>query len=347
MGRLGRLVCGGRQRRPPDPEAEARPAQRRYGRKRAFLATKLGPAVLCCSLAALAGEPDPVAEGDELREKGELAAARTAYDRAIEADSARALAWHRRGLLRRQTRDFEGALGDLKRATDLAPGDAGAWNDRGLAQADLGRLDEAVADYDEAIRLGPDAPIPYNNRAFAKRLLGDPDGALKDATMALQLKPDYARAFLNRGLCLYDLREWEDAEADLRRSIELEPEGQDFTRLRLWLLGARLGRRELATRELKEWLGKRAPVGDWIEAAGRYLIGERTEEELLASATDEDPASSKLRASEARFLAGTRAVVDGRTEDAREHFVKALATGVRNTEVIRSVEAELAGILRK
>ena len=279
-----------------------------------------------------------VAEGDEARIRGEFVEALAYYGQAIRLEPGLAVAWHHRGLARRQAGDVAGALADFDKAIELDPEAAGPRNDRGLARADADDLDGAIADYTAAIERGPDAAIPYNNRAFARRLNGDIDGALQDATMALQLNPKYARAFLNRGLCLYDLREWEDALADLARSIELEPAGQDTTRLRLWVLRTRLGHADEASKELRAFLKGR--VDDWVTALGKFLLGDLTEDDLLQKAASLDLA----RQSEAHFFAGSKALVAGDRAAAKRQFQAALGTGVRRTEVVRSAEAELAGL---
>ncbi|MCE9583627.1 MAG: tetratricopeptide repeat protein [Planctomycetes bacterium] len=301
-----------------------------------------GQAVILIALSAIgvfAGDPDPAAahkavdEGDAARAKGDLAGALEAYDRAVAADSASPSGWHHRGLVRRQDGKLAEAIADLERAVELDPAAPGPHNDLGLAKADAGDLAGALASYDTSLRLAPDSALTWNNRSFARRLTGDFDGALKDATMALQLDPKYARAFLNRGLCLYDLREWEDALADLEKSVELEAEGQDYTRLRIWILRARLGKKEAADKDLRQWLKSQKPAGDRVETYGKFLLGDLAEEELLANTTGSLDSIDRLRKSEARFLAGSKAMIEGRVEDAKRHFQEALATKMKNTEI--------------
>lgn len=306
--------------------------------------------MVLAALRALADEPDIVRqtlkEGDAARAKGDLAVAVNSYNRAIEADPKCTEAWHGRGLAKRQQGDRKGALADLDQAVTLEPSAAGLHNDLGLAKADSGDFAGAIASYDAALRLAPDAALTWNNRSFAKRLNGDADAALKDATMALQLNPNYARAYLNRGLCLYNLREWEDALADLEKSVELEKEGQDFTRLRIWVLKARLGKREEADKELRGWMQGRKPGGDRVEVYAKVLLGDVKNPETLELGTIKDHMErfELVELSELRFFAGTKALLEGRDEDARLRFQAALDTGVKSTEVIRSAEAELEGL---
>lgn len=309
-------------------------------------------ALVVLALVIPAFADDPLPEPHTLRSwercsTDGLKRAEQACTRLIESDPLDDTAWHNRALIRRRLGDLKGALEDFDKALTLAPENAGLHNDLGLAKADSGDLAGAIASYDAALRLDPDLALAWNNRSFAKRLNGDADGALKDATMALQLNPNYARAYLNRGLCLYNLREWEDALADLEKSVSLESEGQDYTRLRIWILKARLGKKEAADGELREWLKGRKPRGDRVESYGLFLLGDVTEEALLAEAKGSIENIDSLRKSEGRFLAGSKAVCEGRLDDAQRHLEAAMASGMKNTEIIRSVEAELEGLREK
>lgn len=307
--------------------------------------------LLTLALVVPAFAEDPLPEPHRVRgwegcTQEALKKAEDACSRLIESDPLDDAAWHNRALIRRHLGNLEGALEDFDKALTLAPENAGLHNDLGLAKADSGDLAGAIASYDTALRLAPDAALTWNNRSFAKRLNGDADGALKDATMALQLNPSYARAYLNRGLCLYNLREWEDALADLEKSVELGKEGQDFTRLRIWVLKARLGMRDAADKELREWMQRRKPGGDRVDVYAKVLLGDVKNPETLELGKGKDHLErfELVELSELRFFTGLKAIVDGRADDAKSRFQAALDTGVRNTEVIRSVEAELEGL---
>jgi tetratricopeptide (TPR) repeat protein len=287
-----------------------------------------------------------LAKGNEALADRDFDKALTFYSLAIELDPKGTGAWHERGMLRRKRKEFKAALEDLERAVEVSPGNAGYLNDLGLAKLDNGDLAGAIASYDASIRLAPDNALVWNNRAFAHRLAGDADGAVKDATMALQLDPKYARAYLNRGLLLYDLLEWEDALADLEKSVDLQEEGQDLTHLRIWILRTRLGRKAVADKALREWLLERKPGPDHPAEYARFLLGDTPEAEFLGPRKEELPRHAQLTfQAERGFFAGSKALLEGRKEDAKRHFESALHKDVTPSEITRSIEAELKPLI--
>lgn len=308
----------------------------------------LAALLLSVSLTLGAGGPDAaIAEGDRAREDGRPAEAVEAYSRALEEDPCAVPALHGRALARRRLGEFRAALADLAAAVELEPRNAALHHDLGLTRLDAGNLKGAVEAYDEAIRLDPGVSRTWNNRGFARRLLGDADGALRDITMAIQIDPGSARAYRHRALCLYNLGDWEDALGDFETAVRLEPAGQDHAHLRLWILRARLGRRAKADGALEAWLDAGNPADGFPQAAGRFLLGKATRQELLDAAGTGGGRDERVRRSEAHFLAASRALADGDPDAARADLEAALRQGVEGTEVIRSATAELERLGRK
>ncbi|KAF0247143.1 MAG: hypothetical protein FD180_82 [Planctomycetota bacterium] len=300
-----------------------------------------------------------VKEGDAALAKKQFDDALTYYSLAISLDPLGTSAWHERGLMRWRRHEFKAAIEDLQKAVEIFPENAGFHNDLGLAKVDDGDLAGGIASYDTSIRLSSDCALVWNNRAYANRLARDVDGAVKDATMALQLDPNFARAYLNRGLLLYDVGEWEDALADLEKNVELQSEdrdksvelesgGHDFTHLRIWILRTRLGKNEAADKGLREWLKGRKPGPDRAAECARFLLGDMTEAEFIAPPRGDFSRHALPRyISERGFFAGSKALLEGRTEDAQKHFETALKKDVLATEITRSIEAELKPLIEK
>jgi tetratricopeptide (TPR) repeat protein len=284
-----------------------------------------------------------LAEGDAARDRGDRAAAERAYTRAIEAAPGMGAGWHRRAMVRRLGGEFLDAIADLRRAAEIAPEDPSIRHDLGLTLLDSGDLAASLAEYDEALRLAPDSARTWNNRAYAKRLSGDDAGALEDITMAIQLDRRYGRAYRHRALTLFNLGEWEDALADFEEAVRLEPGEQDHAHLRMWILRVRLGKREVADEKLRAWVKE---AKGFTAAAGRYLLGELTRDELLEAAGGEDARAAAVRRCEALFLSGVRALVDGDQEAAKKELEAAKTVECDRTEVTRSVEAELVRLGR-
>lgn len=149
------------------------------------------------------------------------------YGEAIARDPRHAKAHWGRGRIRRQLRDFRGAVGDFRRFLELgggvelgaqadaereiselerlallaapeesaggsprAPRDARALAERAADHLASGALDPAVAACVEALRLDPEEPRAHASRGALRRVLGDPRGAVADFDRALALGDD-------------------------------------------------------------------------------------------------------------------------------------------------------------
>ncbi|MCB5174544.1 FecR domain-containing protein [Microvirga lenta] len=95
--------------------------------------------------------------------------------------------------------DRKGALADLYRAAEAAPGNADIWNEIGMVQAELDAPLEAEAAFRKAIEADPEDPIAYGNLAI--HLLDqsrvEEAGALVEK--ALDLDPEFHVAYIARG----------------------------------------------------------------------------------------------------------------------------------------------------
>lgn len=119
--------------------------------------------------------------------RGDLAAAREAYGRAMQEDLSYYPAHLRLGLLALATADTAQALQELSLAVEVAPAEGTLRVTYGALLAQVGRLDEAVAQLRKAVELEPYYPLPYY-------VLGRLGEALRRRDQALD---DY-RAFLAR-----------------------------------------------------------------------------------------------------------------------------------------------------
>ncbi len=169
-----------------------------------------------------------MAEGDRLREAGDLDGACAVWRRALEVDptainvlsrlSAAAIErsdldealrfasrgvecqpmngrlWSNQGVIRERLGDLEGAVGDHERAVDLGPTDPDAWANLGVALNKLDRLDAAISAFDRAIALAANHPIARTTRGFCREKRGDLEGALADYDVLLARHPDHAWA---------------------------------------------------------------------------------------------------------------------------------------------------------
>ncbi len=109
------------------------------------------------------------------------------YSEAIRLKPDDAEAYFKRGSLRKQQSDLEGAIRDYEEAIRLNPNDAWWYNTCGLARFAQGDLEGAIRDYSEAIRLKPDDAEVYFKRGYAREAKNDLDEAIRDYQKYLDL----------------------------------------------------------------------------------------------------------------------------------------------------------------
>ena len=173
--------------------------------------------------------------GLALARAGRLVEARSAYDRAVEADGSNRDALANRGLVALELDDAPAALADLKRAVALGRRDVvlqaalgDAMGRAGLA-ADAGRL------LDHLVARHPDAVSPRIARGTL-RLTTDPAAAEADFRRALAREPRQPAAFLG----LARLRRASDPAEALRFAVlalEADPRRIDAVELSSRLRG--------------------------------------------------------------------------------------------------------------
>ena len=122
------------------------------------------------------------------------------YDQAIAADSAVYLPFFNRAKLKLAQNDFEAAIRDFSKATQLAPDSAEVFLNRGFVYAQLHLPQQASADFDKAIQLDNDNPESYYVRGNLKLEQKDFGAAILDYEKAVGLHAKFPEAFFNMGL---------------------------------------------------------------------------------------------------------------------------------------------------
>jgi len=274
--------------------------------------------------------------------KGDLDGALADDNKAIELNPSLAEFYSNRSILKKDKGDLDGALADCDKAIELKPDLASAYTSRGMTRHNRGDLDGALADYNKAIALDPTDAHAYNNRGNLDRERGDLDGALADDNKAIESNPKYARGYHSRGCLRYDAQGFGEALIDFRKEGELVT-GSDYGHFRVWLIRARLGEKEPATKELLTYLDNRktGKPDDWASQIARFLTGQLAEPAFFKASENANTYIERGQLCEAWFYAGTKHLIDDDKAAAAEYFTKCLSTGRIDFYEYHSAAAEL------
>jgi lipoprotein NlpI len=108
-------------------------------------------------------------------------------------------------------------------------------------------------------------------------------------------------------------------------------------------LRARLGEQDLADKKLSEYQGRHAKeiTGEWPANIARYLLGRLSRAEFMKASQSTEEKKTREQECEAYFYAGTKELIGGNKNTAREYFTKCLGTGVKTFREYSSAAAEL------
>lgn len=157
-------------------------------------------------------------------------------------------AFHHRGLLHLDSRDFEAAAADFERCVEMQPDNPFGYRGRGEAREQSGKIDDALADYRKANEL---APEPWTHTSVGRLLVTKKEYAKAEAEYdeALKLNPKHVSAYLGRAVVRFEQKKDADADADMAAAEKLFP-NDAFVQLSRASVAARRGRYADADRSL-------------------------------------------------------------------------------------------------
>jgi Flp pilus assembly protein TadD len=232
---------------------------------------------------------------------GRFEEAVTLYERALAADE-RATARLNLGNARAAMGDLDGAIAELVRATELAPGDATAYDNLGQLLLMQGRVGDAEAAWREAVAIA-DSPRLRTALATAVAATGRFGEAAGLLHAALELDPNHGPAWSQLGAVLLLRGDLASACGALRNAKRLVPDDVGARRhLALALMA--LGRTDDAALELGE-LVRLAPtdVDARVDLAVLHLASGRPAQALSQLDRALELASNHRRARLHRALA--------------------------------------------
>jgi Tfp pilus assembly protein PilF len=133
---------------------------------------------------------------------GELDAAATGFERALELDPEHVKSLINLGRVHLDRDEAEAALSRVDQALELAPAAVAAHRVRGRALHELGRADEALAAYREALTIDVEDAWSLNNMGLVLIEAERFDEALAPLALATSLRQDQPCFFNNLGVAL-------------------------------------------------------------------------------------------------------------------------------------------------
>jgi protein O-mannosyl-transferase len=140
--------------------------------------------------------------GAWLERHGEVDAAITQYEKALEIDVNDAAGHSHVGLLLVSRGKLNAAIPHFGRAGAINPKDAQAFYNIGLAFAGLRRFDMAIIGFQKALTAKPDFAEAHDNLGNVFFKLGQLDAAILHYRKALEIDPNYLNARKNLALVL-------------------------------------------------------------------------------------------------------------------------------------------------
>jgi tetratricopeptide (TPR) repeat protein len=192
-----------------------------------------------------------IAGGDAALARDDTAAAIEAFSGAITLNGGSMLGYLKRGHTYRRRGEFESAIRDLRRASDIDPGATRPLEELGdayLAHTPH-RYGAAAERYREYVRLDNRAPRVLYKLAFTRYHEGHIPEAIDALQRATAIDETFAEAYYLLGLCHRQAQHPGPAREALARAVRLQPTLLPAREELADLLGA-MGRADLRLKEL-------------------------------------------------------------------------------------------------
>ena len=170
-----------------------------------------------------------IAQGNQLEDSGQPAAAEIIYRQAIDLAPSLARAHLNLGNARMAQADAGGAIAAYRKALALQPDYLGAHVNLGNALFQTRNLHDALAAYDAALALDPRFVNALIGRANTLDDLGRATEASAAYRRALELRPGDADVLSNLGLLLHRAKRYREAAECFEQALVRQP-GRPWTR---------------------------------------------------------------------------------------------------------------------
>jgi len=133
---------------------------------------------------------DPLTEGQELYNRGELRQSEIKFLEAIKQDSKSAEAYHFLGIIYLRQKMYKGAIEALEQAVKLNPLDDTSFNNLGLSYLNLEKYEDAVNNLEKSVSLNDKIAHRYLNLALAYQKCSNLEKAAVALESAIKIHPN-------------------------------------------------------------------------------------------------------------------------------------------------------------
>ena len=166
--------------------------------------------------------------GAVLYQKGDVGAAISRFQRAIEIQPHLVDAHLNLGIVYMKQGKYEKALEKLEAAVELSPNHEKSRYNLARVLYEMNDLEKAARHFREVVRINPGNAAAHNLLGVAYARMGNEIEAEKHFKEAIRIHPDFARAHNNLGILLSGRGDLKKAEQHYRRAIENTPDSPDF-----------------------------------------------------------------------------------------------------------------------
>ena len=202
---------------------------------------------------------------------GKLIEARDTLERSATPENLTVGTLLQLARIARKQRDYQGALGYLAHARDLAPDNAGIHYYFGLVCLDLNLIAEARNSFEKAVQLEPENPEYNYAMGATSTFRHDPGEAVPYFEKYLRLRPQDARGKLALGTALFRAKDYDAAIPRLKETAMI-PETAAPAHYYLGAIALQERRLEDSRNELELALKNKPDYADASAELGEYYL---------------------------------------------------------------------------
>ena len=261
--------------------------------------------------------------------------------RLVRIRAAEALSPIPQGRVPEEAREhLEAAQAEFLSALNARPDDWSSHYNLGNYYASRNETEKAIASYETALRLEPRALLPLTNIAIVYGQRGEYDKAETSLRKAIEIDPKSAPVHFNLGLLLAERGRTEEAEKELRLALDLDPRlAPAAYNLGVLIIKERPDEGLSYCRKAHE-LSPNNPKYSYTLAFYQAQKGDRKE----AVKTLRDTVKRHPGYVDAALLLGEIYEQEGRKEDAKEIYRKALSSGELSDQDSRRLRMKLQAL---